>query len=99
MMDWDDSSGSSSEDDSNESMYKASKDVNDIRVLNTTRGSMRGLQRAIQEGWLIQRGRDMCTFAHDRYRHAAQAEADTLPEGNIAKMSLRVSLNSQIWES
>ncbi|CAL1696704.1 unnamed protein product [Somion occarium] len=92
MMDWDDSSGSSSEDDSNESMYKASKDVNDIRVLNTTRGSMRGLQRAIQEGWLIQRGRDMCTFAHDRYRHAAQAEADTLPEGNIAKMSLRIIL-------
>jgi hypothetical protein len=51
---------------------------------------MRGLQVAISEGWLVQRARDMCSFAHDRYRQAAEAEALSLPNDIIAKMSFRV---------
>jgi hypothetical protein len=51
---------------------------------------MRGLQIAIAEGWLVQRARDMCSFAHDRYRQAAEAEALSLPDDLIAKMSFRV---------
>lgn len=51
---------------------------------------MRGLQIAIAEGWLVQRARDMCSFAHDRYRQAAEAEALNLPSDLIAKMSFRV---------
>lgn len=91
MMDWDDSSGSSSDDDA-DVMNNVTKAVSHLgeTTLNTTRGAMRGLQLAIQEGWLIQRARDMCSFAHDRYRQAAQAEAANLPEGAIPKMSFRV---------
>jgi hypothetical protein len=51
---------------------------------------MRGLQVAISEGWLVQRARDMCSFAHDRYRQAAEAEALSLPNDLVAKMSFRV---------
>jgi hypothetical protein len=58
---------------------------------DTPRGSMRGLQVATAEGWLIQRARDMCSFAHDRYRQAAQAEAELLPREIVAKMSFKVS--------
>ena len=58
----------------------------------TSSGSMRGLQIATAEGWLIQRARDMCSFSHDRYRQAVLAEAQTLPQETIAKMSLKVSL-------
>jgi|ERR1700722_1695319 len=58
---------------------------------STSRQSMRGLQVATTEGWLIQRARDMCSFAHDRYRQAAQTEADALPQETIAKMSFKVS--------
>lgn len=51
---------------------------------------MKGLQAAIGEGWLVQRARDMCSFSHDRYRQAAVAEAEKLPEEHFAKMSFRV---------
>lgn len=90
MMDWDDS-GSSSDDDTDglSNVTKAVSQLGEATVA-TTRGSMRGLQLAIQEGWLVQRARDMCSFAHDRYRQAAQAEAAGLPEGSIPKMSFRV---------
>ncbi|KAI0793300.1 histidine kinase [Abortiporus biennis] len=90
MMDWEDS-GSSSDEESSD-MWNLSKAVRDITESSATRGSMRGLQQAIQEGWLIQRGRDMCSFAHDRYRQAATAEAQNLPEGTIPKMSFRIIL-------
>ena len=94
MMDWEDSSGRSSDDDTDyQTMAKDLRDAKDnANLMSTTRGSMRGLQKAIQEGWSIQRGRDLCAFAHDRYRQAAQAEAQNLPEGSIPKMSLRVRL-------
>lgn len=95
MMDWEDSSGSSSDDDNTDyrTMAKDLKDAKDnANSMSSARGSMRGLQKAIQEGWLIQRGRDLCTFAHDRYRQAAQEEALNLPEGSIPKMSMRVRL-------
>jgi len=55
---------------------------------------MRGLQVAISEGWLVQRARDMCSFAHDRYRQAAEAEALSLPNDLVAKMSFRVRVFS-----
>jgi hypothetical protein len=58
---------------------------------STSRQSMRGLQVSTTEGWLIQRARDMCSFAHDRYRQAAQTEADALPQETIAQMSFKVS--------
>lgn len=95
MMDWDDSSGSSSDDevDGLSSVTKAVSQLGE-NTPSTTRGSMRGLQLAIQEGWLVQRARDMCSFAHDRYRQAAQAEAAALPEGSVAKMSFRVCLSA-----
>ena len=60
------------------------------RSTSATRRSMRGLQVAISEGWLVQRARDMCSFAHDRYRQAAEAEALNLPNDLIAKMYFRV---------
>ncbi|KAA1468392.1 histidine kinase [Dentipellis sp. KUC8613] len=56
------------------------------------RSSMRGLQIAIAEGWLVQRARDMCGFAHDRYRQAAEAEAANLTEASVAKMSFKIIL-------
>lgn len=93
MMDWDDS-GSSSDDDT-DGLANVTKAVSQLgeTAVTTTRGSMRGLQLAIQEGWLVQRARDMCSFAHDRYRQAAQAEAATLPDGSGSKMSFKVSCN------
>ncbi|KAF7319894.1 Histidine kinase [Mycena kentingensis (nom. inval.)] len=57
-----------------------------------TSASMRGLQVVVEEGWIIQRARDMCSFAHDRYRQAAQADVAALPDGAAAKMSLRIIL-------
>jgi len=41
----------------------------------------------------------MCSFAHDRYRQAAQAEAERLPSEAIAKMSLRVRAKKKGRES
>lgn len=94
MMDWDDSSGSSSDDEnaSVETLMNASKPVSNAKdtALGMTRSSMRGFQGAIQEGWLVQRGRDMCSFAHDRYRQAAQNEVAKMPEATVQKMSFRV---------
>lgn len=56
---------------------------------NTGRESMRGLQIAIQEGWLNQRGRELCSFTHDRYLHAAHDLARN--EWPVSTMSYRVS--------
>jgi hypothetical protein len=85
MMDSDKShSGSSGSDDDAD----GSKGIWEHN--STSSGSMRGLQIATAEGWLIQRARDMCNFSHDRYRQAVLAEAQTLPKETIAKMSLKV---------
>ncbi|KAF9015434.1 dual-domain HisK/Mak2 protein kinase [Cyathus striatus] len=94
MMDWEDSSGGSGSEDEVDEMWNLHKAVSNLRDNggNNTRGSMRGLQFALSEGWLIQRARDMCSFAHDRYRQAAQAEAEALPPEVIAKMSFRIIL-------
>lgn len=94
MMDWaDSSSGSSSEDDGSEA-WVWSRAIQNATIkeasVSTTRGSMRGLQVAITEGWLVQRARDMCSFSHDRYRQAATMQAQKLPEDERAKMSFRV---------
>ncbi|PFH54726.1 hypothetical protein AMATHDRAFT_268 [Amanita thiersii Skay4041] len=93
MMDWEDSSGSSSEDEEDDS-WNLHKAVTNLREtgINGSRASMRGLQLALAEGWLIQRARDMCSFAHDRYRQAAQAEVEALSPESIAKMSFRIIL-------
>ncbi|KAK1226964.1 Chk1 protein kinase [Marasmius sp. AFHP31] len=76
MIDWEDSSGSSSDDDDTTigNLRKARESGS-----GGSRDSIRGLQTALVEGWIIQRARDMCSFAHDRYRQAAQAEASNLP--------------------
>ena len=90
-MDWDDSeeSNSSGTDEDNKEMWNLSKAVNILKE-STTRRSVRGLQTAIAEGWLIQRARDMASFSHDRYRQAAQSEAEKQPEESMSKMSFRV---------
>ena len=98
MMDWEDwkdSSGSSGSDDEMDEMWNLHKAVTNLQKTGSSnaRGSIRGLQMALTEGWLIQRARDMCSFAHDRYRQAAQAEVDALPADSIAKMSFRVRRN------
>lgn len=106
MMDWEDSSGSSSDDDSGGSgsgsgssgtakgsaddIWNVPKAMNNMRDGATSRSSMRGLQTAIQEGWLVQRGREMCSFAHDRYRQASQSEAMAMSETTVQKMSFKV---------
>ncbi|KAG5651916.1 hypothetical protein H0H81_006931 [Sphagnurus paluster] len=95
MMDWEDSSGNSGSEDESDDMWNLHKAVSNLRETGSstnTRGSMRGLQFALAEGWLIQRARDMCSFAHDRYRQAAQAEAEALPQETTAKMSFRIVL-------
>ena len=92
MMDWEDSSsGSGSDDETDEvwNLHEAVTHWRDTGAARNARGSMRGLQMALAEGWLIQRARDMCSFAHDRYRQAVQAEVDSLPAESIAKMSFR----------
>jgi len=94
-MDHDSPSGSSSSDfDTEDDRSPKDSPVPTTREKSTgtTRRSMRGLQIAISEGWLVQRARDMCSFAHDRYRQAAEAEALSLPDDLIAKMSFRVRI-------
>lgn len=93
MMDWEDSSGNGGgNEDVIGDMWNLHKAVSTLRETGpgNTHRSMRGLQLALTEGWLITRARDMCSFAHDRYRQAAQAEAERLPSEAIAKMSFRV---------
>ncbi|KAG6837910.1 hypothetical protein H0H93_013063 [Arthromyces matolae] len=92
MMDWEDSSGSSSDEEADNmwnDLHRAKTMSSDT---SNTRASMRGLQLALQEGWLVQRAREMCTWTHDRYRQAAQAEVDALPSITVSKMSLRIIL-------
>lgn len=89
MMDWDDSSGSSDSDE-NDTLLHLRRNVESSGPNNASRDSMRGMQLALVEGWLIQRARDMCSFAHDRYRQAVLEEAGTLSEETRSKMSLRV---------
>ncbi|THU88468.1 hypothetical protein K435DRAFT_830560 [Dendrothele bispora CBS 962.96] len=93
MMDWEDSSGSSSDEE--DTMWNLRKAASSRDPATNASDSMRGLQTALVEGWLIQRARDMCSFAHDRYRQAVQLEADNLPEETTAKMSFRIILMMQ----
>lgn len=88
----DTNSGSSGEEEGEErwSIARAVSNVPDPAPMANASASMRGLQMAIEEGWIMQRARDMCSFAHDRYRQAAQAEAASLSEDVVAKMSFRV---------
>ncbi|KAJ7102419.1 dual-domain HisK/Mak2 protein kinase [Mycena belliarum] len=90
----DTSSGSSGEDEGEErwSIARAVSNVPDTAPMGDASASMRGLQMAIDEGWIMQRARDMCSFAHDRYRQAAQADAASLSEDVVAKMSFRIIL-------
>jgi predicted ATPase/serine/threonine protein kinase len=94
MLDWEDSAAAVSGDDEGDDLHNLHRAVNNLRdtgAVNTHK-STRGLQIALSEGWLITRARDMCSFAHDRYRQAAQAEIESLPPGVIAKMSYRIVL-------
>lgn len=92
MMDWEDSSYSCGSENEPDDMWNVPKAVSNLRDTGSNNtGSMRGLQLAVAEGWLITRARDMCSFSHDRYRQAAQAEAENLPKDVTARMSFRVS--------
>lgn len=92
MMDWEDSSCNCGSEDEPDDMWNVPKAVSNLRDTGSNNtGSMRGLQLAIAEGWLITRARDMCSFSHDRYRQAAQTEAENLPKDVAARMSFRVS--------
>lgn len=102
LMDWDDSgeSSSSGTEEEQRDMWNVSKAVSTLKdneSSSTTRRSIRGLQTAIAEGWLVQRARDMCSFSHDRYRQAAQAEAERQPEESISKMSFRVGIRCSLF--
>ncbi|KAJ7022028.1 hypothetical protein C8F04DRAFT_1139170 [Mycena alexandri] len=92
LIDGDVNSGSSGDEDTEErwSLVRAASNVPDTAPMGSASASMRGLQLAIDEGWIIQRARDMCSFAHDRYRQAAQADLASLSEDVVAKMSLRI---------
>ncbi|KAH9964567.1 hypothetical protein BC827DRAFT_1265837 [Russula dissimulans] len=92
VMDHDSPSASSSSDLDTEDDRSTRSPVPMTRDKSTspTRRSMRGLQIAIAEGWLVQRARDMCSFAHDRYRQAAEAEARSFSDDLTAKMSFRI---------
>ena len=90
-MDWEDSSCNCGSEDESDDMWNLPKAVSNLRDAGSNNRSMRGLQLAIAEGWLITRARDMCSFSHDRYRQAAQTEAENLPKDVAARMSFRVS--------
>lgn len=87
MMDWEDSSGS--EDSGGEEGGSTPK-----KGSAGQKGSMHGLHIALAEGWVIQRGRDMCSFAHDSYLQAALSLSASLPDGGLTKMSFKVCDNS-----
>jgi hypothetical protein len=88
MMDWEDHTN----DDGASEHWHISSAVSNLRKTDPSSScpSIRGLQMALAEGWLIQLARDLCSFAHDRYRQAVQIEAASLPEGVTAKMRFRV---------
>ena len=91
MMDW--PSGSEGDEEPFET-WDFTKALSTVNEESTNIGkSIKGQQIAISEGWLVNRARDMCSFTHDRYRQAAQAELDTFPEEAVAKMSLKVGLS------
>ncbi|KAJ7456503.1 dual-domain HisK/Mak2 protein kinase [Mycena latifolia] len=95
LIDGEDANSGSSGDEEGEerwSIARAVSNVPDTAPMGNASASMRGLQMAIDEGWIIQRARDMCSFAHDRYRQAAQADAASLSEDVVAKMSFRIIL-------
>ena len=90
MVDW--SSGSEDDEEPVET-WDFTKALSTVNEESENIGiSIRGQQISISEGWLVNRARDMCSFTHDRYRQAAQAELDTFPEEIVAKMSLKVGL-------
>jgi hypothetical protein len=87
MVHWQDSTMGSVEDDEIQTS-DFSKAFREHAQSGSGRESMRGLQIAIQEGWLLQRGRELCSFTHDRYHQAARDLANM--EWPVAKMSYRV---------
>ena len=58
--------------------------------LRLSRGSMNGLQTALAEGWIINKGRDLGAFTHDRYRQAAYNLGEHLQADEIQSMSLKI---------
>lgn len=62
-----------------------------------SRPSMRGLQQALSQGWLLQRARDMCSFTHDKYRQAATHMASQQPDIVVMRMCLTVGYPDPSW--
>lgn len=103
MMDWDDHGklGVSISDDLNGSsatsvVSDGDRDASSAPASPSnlySKPSMRGLQHALAQGWLVQRARDMCSFTHDRYRQAATHMAGQLPDIVVMRMCLRVAFS------
>jgi hypothetical protein len=89
MVHWEDANVGWTADDETEDLDLSKVIREHAQSSNAGRESMRGLQIAIQEGWLVQRGRELCSFAHDHYMHASYTYATA--EWPVPKMSLRVS--------
>jgi hypothetical protein len=53
-------------------------------------GVIYGLQESIAAGWLVDRARETCSFAHDRYRHAVESEIEKMSKESTARISLKV---------
>jgi hypothetical protein len=87
MMDWEDHTN---DDDTNEDWHISSAVSNLRKADPSACASIRGLQMALAEGWLIQLARDKCSFAHDRYCQAVKIHTASLPEEVTAKMRFRV---------
>lgn len=88
----DDASGTPPGPASQESNSEPDHHIGDVlpTTIGYSRASMRGLQQALAQGWLIQRARDMCSFTHDKYRQAATHMASQLPDIVIMRMCLKV---------
>jgi len=101
-MDHENVSGSSgsdldTEDDRNS---RESTSANREKSTTTTRPSMRGLQIAIAEGWLVQTGAGICAVSRTTdIVKPPKAEALSLPSDLIAKMSFRVRLSDKLFFS
>lgn len=91
LMQW--AAYGSSDEDENEDLRQIPRAIsNSIQASVNTRQSTYGLQKAIAEGWLVDRARETCFFTHDRYRHAVENEIANMPKESTARLSLKIIL-------
>ena len=95
LVDEDETFSSSSSSDSSEEEISTPTATTD--KLPLSRGSMNGLQTALAEGWIINKGRERAAFTHDRYRQAASDLGQDLPAEDVQAMALKVSPSCAAW--